>query len=39
MAEGKPFNNSKWTAGCMVLFALPFFAVGVGTTLWAAWTS
>jgi hypothetical protein len=39
MAPGKPFNNSKWTAGCMVLFALPFFAVGVGTTVWSAWTA
>ena len=39
MAGGKLLNNNKWGVGCVVLFALPFFAVGVGTTCWTAWAA
>src|SRR5689334_21327096 len=38
MGRGKSSNN-KLSAGCMVLFGLPFFLVGVGTTGWSAWTA
>ena len=36
MAFAKSAGNKKWGTGCMVLFALPFFAVGVGMTSWCA---
>jgi hypothetical protein len=37
MALAKSDGNKKMGVGCMVLFALPFFAVGAGTTGWCAW--
>jgi hypothetical protein len=37
MAFTKSAGNKKMGVGCMVLFALPFFAVGVGMTGWCAW--
>jgi hypothetical protein len=38
MASGKSSNNQLGT-GCLILFGLPFFAVGLGMTGLSAWTA